>query len=228
MNASVKRRENSIFALNPAEGSILISIDGKGTPNSGQIICRFGQPAWYRWILICSRARIPGSFFAAENHLQSSNSLPIAWTNAFGHLGVLNLRVIFPASSSSLSDEPLSALKDLIPALSELTDSDLSFGRDEIGGINNFNLTHVFETFLVFKNLQYLALAGLAATQYQLRHFLHNHRSIVRLTIEDLMIFAEDWGGVLDDIRETLFNMKANDLVQPLLRFTGESVENLI
>jgi len=48
MNASVNRRENSIFALNPAEGSSLISIDGNGTPNSGQIICRFGQPAWYR------------------------------------------------------------------------------------------------------------------------------------------------------------------------------------
>ena len=49
MNASVNRRENSILALNPAEGSSLISINGKGTPNNGQIICRFVQPAWYRW-----------------------------------------------------------------------------------------------------------------------------------------------------------------------------------
>ena len=49
MNASVNRRENSIFALNPPEESSLISINGNGTPNSGPIICRFGQPAWHRW-----------------------------------------------------------------------------------------------------------------------------------------------------------------------------------
>ena len=35
------------MALNPIDESNLISMDGKGTPNSGQIICKFGQLAWY-------------------------------------------------------------------------------------------------------------------------------------------------------------------------------------
>ena len=45
IKASLDRRENSIFALNPRDESKSMSIDDSGTPSSGQTICNFGQLA---------------------------------------------------------------------------------------------------------------------------------------------------------------------------------------
>ena len=170
---------------------------------------------------------IPGSFFAAENHLQSSDSFSIHSTNAFCHLRVLNLRIVV-SGYPSLSAEPLSALKYLLPTISGLTDLDLSFGRDGEGGGNIYRLDDVFEPSFVAKKLQVLALAGFAATQDQLMKLLNNHRSIIQLRIGDSLLLTGDWGCMLDEIRESLLDLRTITFTQPIQKLAGDYMIGII